>query len=226
MCPRVGVVGGIRGHVGGPVLPARLVCGLELWRTLIDANGGRVGYAAVAAGVGEARDAVGAHAMGELSACALTCCTWAAFGPLPPFGSRWRHALWADWNRELLTPSCCRAALLDRASAARGVRVVRHPVGAHAVGEGDRSVPLRRRCRGARGGAALRCGRAELRHVTPRRAAACRRQEGEADQRGHCGNEEQRARPTAARDRRSSWRVEGAGEIGEPHHALDLRSAR
>src|SRR6266567_4042115 len=65
MCPGVGVVGGIRGHVGGPVLPAGLVCGLELRRTLIDSDGGGVGYAAVAAGVGKVRDAVAAHALGE-----------------------------------------------------------------------------------------------------------------------------------------------------------------
>src|SRR5882757_1292802 len=65
MGPGVGVVGGIRGNVGGPVLPAGLVSGLELWRALIDSNGGGVGYATAAVGVGEARDAVGADAPRE-----------------------------------------------------------------------------------------------------------------------------------------------------------------
>ena len=47
----------------------------------------------------------------NLSACALSCCSWAGVGPLPPFGSRFLQALCAAWNRELLTPSCSRATL-------------------------------------------------------------------------------------------------------------------
>jgi hypothetical protein len=49
----------------GPVLLACLVCALELRRTLVKPKGGGVGYAAVAAGIGEADDAVAAHATGE-----------------------------------------------------------------------------------------------------------------------------------------------------------------
>ena len=45
------------------------------------------------------------------SACAFTCCTWAAFGPLPPFGSRCRQALCAACTRELPAPSCCDVSL-------------------------------------------------------------------------------------------------------------------
>src|SRR6476660_8904792 len=43
----------------------------------------------------------------NLSASAVTYCTWAGVGPLPPFGSRCRQALCAARNRELSTPSCC-----------------------------------------------------------------------------------------------------------------------
>ena len=40
------------------------------------------------------------------------CCSSAWVGWLPgPFGSRCMQALWADWNWELLTPSCCRLTL-------------------------------------------------------------------------------------------------------------------
>jgi hypothetical protein len=34
------------------------------------------------------------------------CSHWAGVGPLPPFGSRWRHALWAAGNRGLLSETC------------------------------------------------------------------------------------------------------------------------
>ena len=47
----------------------------------------------------------------NLSDSALTCCCSAWFGGPPPFGSRCRQALRAAWNRELLTPSCCRLGL-------------------------------------------------------------------------------------------------------------------
>jgi hypothetical protein len=40
-------------------------CGLEPWRAVVDSDRGRVGFAAVAAGVGVVRDAVRANASGE-----------------------------------------------------------------------------------------------------------------------------------------------------------------
>ena len=83
--------------------------------------------------------------------------------------------------------------LLNQVAATVGVGGSRHVVGAHAVGEGKRS-DLRRRCRGIGGGGAGRgCGRAELRHVTARRSATCRRrksQTGRSDGGAHdpsCG---------------------------------------
>ena len=61
-------------------------------------------------------------------------------------------------------------------SAALRVGPERHAVGAHAVGVGERVVV----CRAAARRAALRCTRAELRHVTARRTAAARRQQTKA----------------------------------------------
>ena len=77
----------------------------------------------------------------------------------------------------VLTPSCC-GVLLRREVPAAGVGVCRHPVGAHAAGERQ----LLRLSRRRGGPAALHRGRrSELRHMTRRRAAACRRQQRDGD---------------------------------------------
>ena len=53
---------------------------------------------------------MGAHALGEFRIAVRSCCDW-AWVCWPPFGSRCAQALWAAWNWELLTPSCCRLTL-------------------------------------------------------------------------------------------------------------------
>ena len=42
----------------------------------------------------------------NLSEVALTCCCSVWLGGRPPFGSKCPQALCADWNRDVLTPSC------------------------------------------------------------------------------------------------------------------------
>ena len=156
---------------GRPVLPAGLVRRLELRRALIDADGRGVGYAAVAGGVGEVRDAVAAHALGEVqrqrphllhpggarrAAAVREQMPARALGRLEP-GAADPELLQALLDEPARWSG--RGSSARRASACSGRRRPRRP-GASMPAEGlDEELALRR-------------GRAELRHVTPRRAAA------------------------------------------------------
>jgi hypothetical protein len=132
-------------------------------------------------GVGPARHRVGAHAPGVLPLGGQyllhqdlwTVAQHQAVGSLLQRPAGRAQALAGCLGRlELRTadPELLQADLGER-SAAGGVGEPRHPVRAHAAGEGEPSVPVRQCCRGV-GGGARGCGRAELRHLTPRRAAA------------------------------------------------------
>jgi hypothetical protein len=65
MCPRIRVVGGIRRHVGRPVLATGCVRGFEPRRTLVQSDRCRIGDAPCAARVRE-RDPMRSHAASEL----------------------------------------------------------------------------------------------------------------------------------------------------------------
>ena len=185
MRPDVGVIGGIRGHVGRPVSPAGLVGGPELRRALIDSHGGGVGYAAGAVGVGKFGTPWARTHCENLSACAFTCCTWAAVGPLPPFGSRCRQAPWPACTREVLAPSCCGVSF-DLSNA---------PL---LSGSGQFGIPLERMQRAK--ATAPFCG-AGAATTSCRRAATRRGQQGEpagGRERGH-GAGDAHGRPSAFR---------------------------
>jgi hypothetical protein len=158
---------------------AQVDLGPDLRRIRVNAGALQVesrplGMLGVAGGVGPVRHSVAAHAPGEVPEVVP--------GPLQ------RGLAWLGAAREQVpagTLGCLELgvadpellrSLLHELSAPVWVRVVRHAVRAHAAGEGQCSFPSRRR-RGVRG--VLRCGRAELRPVTPWRAAQCRRRKGE-----------------------------------------------
>jgi hypothetical protein len=162
-------------------LEAGFVCGLPLRRALIDSNGGRVGFAAVAAGVGVVRKAVGLDAPGELQRLRSHLLELGGGHPAPEGREQVLARCLGYLDLGGTGPELLRSELgLIEPSVAFGVGPVRDPVGAHAGSEGERSGLLRRCCRDVGGGVARCCGGAEMRHVTARRAAARRRQQGEA----------------------------------------------